>query len=349
MKKYIALIMAFVGAFALVGCSGNKNPDEILYVYNWGEYIDESLLNEFEEESGIKVVYSTFPSNEEMYMKLKSSTDTIDVTVPSDYMIERMIEEDMVNEIDFSKLPHFEGVIEDLKNPDFDPENAYSVPYFWGTTGIIYNTEKITNVVDSWADLWNPDYDGKIMMYDSQRDSIAIALKMLGYSMNTTDEAELLEAKEALKEQKPLVLAYQADEGRDTIVSEEADIGVMYSGDALFMIQENPKLAYVYPKEGTNLWYDSMVIPKSAKNIEGAHKFIDFMLRPENAAKNAEFTVGYATPVVEARELLPDELKNSEVAYPSEEVLKGAEVYKNPKELIKLYDDIWTEVRMTQN
>ncbi|NLY21460.1 MAG: spermidine/putrescine ABC transporter substrate-binding protein [Tissierellia bacterium] len=347
MKKLLLVLLGVVGVFALVGC-GSKDSGEKIYVYNWGEYIDESLLDEFTKETGIKVIYDTFPSNEDMYVKIKQSSDNIDVTVPSDYMIERMIEEDMIQKIDFSKIPNFEGVNEGLKNPDFDPTGEFSIPYFWGTTGIIYNAKNITDTIDSWADLWDEEYSGKIVMYNSQRDSIAIALKMLGYSMNSKDSQELEEAKQALIAQKPLVLAYQADEGRDTIVAEEGDIGVMYSGDALFMIQENPNLKYVYPKEGSNLWFDSMVIPNSAQNVEGAHKFIDFMLRPENAAKNAEFTVGYATPVDAARELLPEELKNSEVAYPTQETIDKSEVYRNPKDLISLYDEIWTAVQTAQ-
>lgn len=329
----------------LAACgSGRSGSKEVLNVYNWGDYIEPSLLDKFEKETGIKVVYDTFSSNEDMYIKVKQGTDAYDIIVPSDYMIERLIDEDMLNEIDIAQIPNFEGVNESLKNPAFDPENKYSVPYFWGTGGIIYNSKNITDNVDSWNAMFDEKYDGRILMYNSSRDSIAIALKALGYSMNSTDIGELEEAKALLIKQKPLVLAYQADEGRDTIVGGDADIGFMYSGDALMMMDQNPDLKYVFPKEGVNIWFDAMVIPKSAQNIEGAHKFINFISDPENAALNAEYSVGFSSPVDEAIELLPDEIKDSEVAYPPEEKLINGEIYKNSKELIPIYDQIWTEV-----
>lgn len=342
-KKLLFLMMAFL--LVLTACSsGGGSTDEVLNVYNWGDYIEPSLLDKFEEETGIKVVYDTFSSNEDMYIKVKQGTDAYDIIVPSDYMIERLIEEDMLNEIDLAQIPNYEGVNASLKNPAFDPENKYSVPYFWGTGGIIYNSANITDPVDSWNAMFDENYSGRILMYNSSRDSIAIALKSLGYSMNSSDLGELEESKQLLIKQKPLVLAYQADEGRDTIVGGDADIGFMYSGDALMMIEQNPDLKYVFPKEGVNIWFDAMVIPKSAQNVEGAHKFINFMSDPENAALNAEYSVGFSSPIDAAIELLPEEIRNSEVAYPPEEYLVNGEIYKNSKDLIPVYDQIWTEV-----
>ncbi len=328
----------------LTGCGSTGGSGEVLNIYNWGDYIDENLIDKFEEETGIEVVYDTFSSNEDMYIKVKQGIDSYDIIVPSDYMIERMIDEDLLSEIDLSKIPNFEKVNETLRNPVFDPDNKYSVPYFWGTSGIIYNTKDITNPVTSWMDLFNEDYSGKILMYNSSRDSIAVALKALGYSMNSTDMAQLEEAKNLLIKQKPLVLAYQADEGRDTIVSGDASIGFMYSGDALMMMELNPDLAYVLPEEGPNIWFDAMVIPASTQNPEAAHKFINFMCDPENAAVNAEYSVGFSSPIPEAIELLPDEIKNSAVAYPSDDKLVNGEVYRNSAEILEEYDAIWTAV-----
>jgi spermidine/putrescine transport system substrate-binding protein len=346
-KKILVLIFALTLIFS--SCSPQSGAEEgVLNVYNWGDYIDESLLSKFEEETGIKVIYDTFSSNEDMYIKVKQGIDSYDILVPSDYMIERLIEEELLNEIDLAQIPNFDYVNDNLKNPAFDPENKYSVPYFWGTGGIIYNAAKITDKIDSWTDLFNEKYTGKIVMYNSSRDSIAVALKALGYSMNSTDLDELEEAKALLISQKPYVLAYQADEGRDTLVSGDGDIGFMYSGDALMMIEQNPDLKYVLPKEGANIWFDAMVIPKSAQNIEAAHKFINFMCEPENAAINAEYSVGFSSPIDEAIELLPDEIKNSEVAYPDDSLLANGEIYKNSKEIIPVYDRIWTEVTAAQ-
>lgn len=345
MNKKILLLFIFI--FLFVSCNEKDESEitgEVINVYNWGDYIDESLLTKFENETGIKVVYDTFSSNEDMYIKLKQGIDSYDVIVPSDYMIERLIDEDMVVELDMEKIPNFKYVNDRLKNPTFDPENKYSVPYFWGTGGIIYNTKFIDDDIDSWSDLFDEKYSGKIIMYNSSRDSIAIALKSLGYSMNSENLKELEEAKDLLISQKDDVLAYQTDEGRDTIISEDGHIGFMYSGDALMMIDQNSDLKYVLPKEGPNIWYDAMVIPKSTQNIDGAHKFINFLCSPENAKINAEYSVGFSSPIPEAIKLLPDELKNSKVAYPDEEKLDNGEVYKNSKNLLKIYDEIWTEV-----
>jgi spermidine/putrescine transport system substrate-binding protein len=227
---------------------------------------------------------------------------------------------------------------------EYDPENKYSLPYKWGTVGILYNTALVEDVVDSWDILWDPKYSKEILMLDSQRDSIAVALLKLGYSINTLDEDQLAEAGELLKEQKPLVLAYVVDEGQDKMIAGEAALAVVWSGEATNARMENPDLAFAIPKEGTNLWFDVMAIPKDAKNKEGAMRFINFMNDPEIALRNAEYT-GYATPNKAAREMLPKEITEDRSIYPEDEDLAGAEIFVNLGQTLSLYDRIWTEVK----
>ncbi|MGO3751168.1 MAG: ABC transporter substrate-binding protein [Peptoniphilaceae bacterium] len=346
-KKVVILIVILSLGLFIVSCGKSKTNGESINVYNAGEYIDESTIKDFEKETGIKVVYDTFASNEDMYIKVTQSTSAYDVLVPSDYMIERLIREDRLQKLNYENIQNFEGVSENLKNPAYDPNNEYSVPYFSGTIGIVYNSSMVNEDLDSWNDLWNEKYKNQIIMYNSQRDSIAIALKKLGYSMNSTNEKELEEAKEALIQQKPLVYAYLTDDGKNVLVQGDAAIGVQYSGDAALMINDNPDLKYIIPKEGSNLWIDAFVIPKNANNKEAAEKFINFMCRPEIAARNAEYLLGYTSPIGKVKELLPEEIKNSEVAYPDYEKLSPLEVYKDLGDFVSLYDKIWTEVSAT--
>ena len=340
--KYILILsLVLIIGIVSVGCGGEKKPT--LNVYNWGDYIDKSVLKDFESEFGIKVVYADFETNEDLYVKLKQGGSSYDVIIPSDYMIERMIREDMLVKLDKSNVPNMKNIDDNFYNLDFDPDNEYSVPYMWGTVGIIYNKTMVDDVVDSWDILWDDKYENDIIMLNSQRDTIAVALKKLGYSMNTRDEGELEEAKLELIKQKPIVRAYLGDEIKDAIVAEEAALGVVWSGDAIAMIRQNSDLDYIVPKEGTNLWFDSMVIPKSTTNKEGAEQFINFMSRPDISARNTDY-IGYSTPIPEAIELLPDDIKNSKVAYPSDEVIENTEVFKDPMDIIKIYDRIWTEM-----
>lgn len=347
MKKII-IALSILLMLTLSACGKEEvSPENQISVYNWGDYIDPEILKDFEEETGIKVNYSTFASNEDLYIKLTQSQERYDVVIPSDYMIERLIKEDLVSEINFDNVENFKNVEEDLKNPAFDPENKYSVPYFWGTLGIVYNKKEIKEKIDSWDDLWNEKYKDQIIMYNSQRDTIGPALIRLGYSLNSTDPKELEEAKESLIKQKKLVYAYLDDDARDVVVQGDANICVMYSGDALNMIEQNPNLEYVIPKEGSNIWYDSMVIPKNAANKAGAEKFINYLLRPEVQAINAEYSVGYTSPVKGVKELLPDEIKNSKVAYPNMDELPPLEAYRYLDDAVKLYDRTWTEIIAT--
>ncbi len=345
MKRFKILICLIISVVLLGGCGKNKDiAGEKLYVYNWGEYIDESILKDFEKETGIKVIYETFTQNEDMYMRIKEGGSNYDVVVPSDYMIERMISEDMLMEMDMSKLSNFKNIGEDYLNMEYDPEQKYSVPYFWGTVGILYNKKMVKEKPESWSVLWDKKYKDNIIMMDSTRDSIGIALIKDGYSMNSRNMKELEQAKNDLIEQKKIVMAYLVDEIKSQMVNEEAALAPVYTGDAIVAMNENENLDYVIPKEGSNIWFDAMVIPKEAKNVENAYKFIDYVLRPEIGAKIAEY-VEYSTPNKEAYKLLEKDLKFKEVAYPDLSQYPNLEVFKNPSDYNKIFTDIWAEVK----
>ncbi|HHT43746.1 MAG TPA: ABC transporter substrate-binding protein [Firmicutes bacterium] len=337
----LTILSLVVLSLLLTGC-GKEQP--VLYVYNWGDYIDEDILEEFEKESGIKVVYDTYSTNEDMYVKIKSGGSSYDVIFPSEYMLTRMIKEDMILKIDLEKIPNHVHIDPKLMGAEYDPNNEYSLPYMWGTLGILYNTTMVDEPIDSWDALWDPKYSKEILMLDSQRDSIGAALLKLGYSINTRDPGELAEAAQLLKQQKPLVLAYVVDEGKDKMVSGEAALALTWSGEAMYAIGENSDLAYAIPKEGTNLWFDVMAIPKGAKNVEGALKFMNFLNKPEIALRNAEYT-GYSTPNLAAWAMLPEEVRNDRGAYPTDEDIAGAEVFVSLGETLREYDRIWTEVK----
>ena len=331
-KLVLMLLSLVIVSFVLSGCNKDK---QMLYVYNWGDYVDESILEDFEKETGIKLVYDTFATNEDMYVKIKSGGSSYDVIFPSDYMLTRMREEGMLEKIDLSQIPNVKHIDERLMSADYDPNNEYSLPYMWGTLGILYNTTMVDEEeVQSWDILWNPKYKKEILMLDSQRDSIGAALLRLGYPLNTLDPKELAEAGELLKAQKPLVLAYVVDEGKDKMVAGEAALALTWSGEAMYAIDESDDLAYSIPREGTNLWYDVMAIPKGAKNMDAALKFMDFLNRPDIALRNAEYT-GYATPNLAALEMLPEEVREDRSAYPQDEDLVNAEVFVNLGKTLK--------------
>ena len=338
MKKLIPFIVVLV-VFLMTACN---DDNEKLYVYNWGDYMDMDVVKEFEEEYNVKVIYQEFATNEDLYVKIKNSSEPMDVIFPSEYMLERMSNEGLLNELDFSKLDNFKYVDKDLTGMSYDKENKYSVPFFWGTVGIIYNSEKYPEGLQKWADLWNEKYKKDMVLYYSQRDILMVALKKLGYSMNTSDEAQLEDAKNELIDQKPLVYAYLGDEIKDILIAEDANVGVVYSGDAGIVIEENPKYKYVLPKEGTNLWFDVAAIPKNARNVNRAHDFINFLLRPEIAARNAEY-LQYATVESEAKKYLPESLVNNEALYPDRTNMTNFEIFEDPSQKLKLYDRIWTE------
>ncbi|HSN67294.1 MAG TPA: spermidine/putrescine ABC transporter substrate-binding protein [Fusibacter sp.] len=343
MKKFIVVVMILtLTAFIFTGC--NSDDKVVLNVYNWGDYIDEDIFDTFEEETGIEINYETFATNEEMYTKIKKGGTQYDIAIPSDYMIEKMIKEDLVEPIDLTKIPNYSNIDSRFKGLAFDPNNEYSVPYFWGTVGIIYNKDLITEPIDSWNVLWDEAYSGQFTMIDSQRDSIMVALKKLGYSMNTKDLGELEAAKNALIEQKPLVLAYVGDNVKDMLISEEAAMAVVWSGEASAVIQEYDNFEYVLPKEGSNMWFDNIIIPKGSKNIDAAHQFIDFLCRGDIGFKNADY-VGYATCNTETMKLLDPALLGTTYAYPDEALLENFEIFSDPGDFILEYDRIWTEIK----
>ncbi|ABK61032.1 spermidine/putrescine ABC transporter substrate-binding protein [Clostridium novyi A str. NCTC 538] len=345
MKKFkrLSLVFMLIGImmFSLSGCGKGKDT---LNVYNWGDYIDESVIKEFEKEYNVKVNYETFATNEDMYVKIKKGGTDYDVLVPSDYMITKMINENMLEKIDMNNIPNYKDIPSKFKNLAFDPKNQYSVPYMWGTVGIIYNTKLIKDNIDSWDALWNPKYKGQILMVDSQRDAIAVALKKLGYSMNTTNKAELEKAKQELIKQKPLVHAYVGDEVKDLMTDEEGAIAVVWSGDAVTMMKNNKNLRYVIPKEGSNLWFDNMVIPKGSKHKKEAEMFINFMTRPDIALKNVRY-IGYSTPNTKTLEMMTPEERNNKTAYPEDAKIKKCDVFVDLGDFIKEYDRAWTEIK----
>lgn len=337
--------------------SGEESGSGELYVYNWGEYIDESVIDQFEEETGITVIYDVFETNEEMYPVIEAGGISYDVVCPSDYMIQKMRENDLLAEINFDNVPNIEQIDPAYMEmaTAFDPENKYSVPYCWGTVGILYNTKRLEELgvepPTSWEDLWDERLSGEILMQDSVRDAFMVALKKDGYSMNSTDEAELQQAKEDLIDQKPLVQAYVIDQVRDKMIGGEAAVGVIYSGEMLYIQEEvenlglDYNLEYVLPEEGTNLWLDCWVIPKNAKNKENAEKWLDFLCRPEIAKANFEY-ITYPTPNKGAFDLLDEELQNNKSVFPDKDTLTDSEVFTYMGDDVDtLYNDLWKEVK----
>ena len=349
MKKVLALLLCGISCTALLsGCGSSGGENGEVYVYNWGEYIDPDTITMFEEETGIKVVYDEYDTNETMYPKVESGSSAYDVICPSDYMVKKMINNDLLQELDFDKMPNAKANIGAQyyeQSEAFDPGNKYCVPYCWGTVGILYNKTMVDEPVTSWSILWDEKYADSILMQDSVRDAFMVALKLNGYSMNTLNEDELQVAKDALIAQKPLVQAYVIDQVRDKMIGGEAALGVIYSGEAIYTKRENPDLEYVIPNEGTNVWIDGWVVPKNAPNKENAEKFIDFMCRGDIALKNFEY-ITYSTPNTEAQKLIEDEdIKNSKVAFPDLSQYNNLETFSYlGEEGDELYNSLWKEV-----
>ncbi|SES70684.1 spermidine/putrescine transport system substrate-binding protein [[Clostridium] polysaccharolyticum] len=345
MKHKVFLCLIIAGLF-LTGCG--KKYD--LYIYNWGQYIDEDVLKIFEKETGLSVSYEEFETNEAMYPKVANGAGDYDVICPSDYMIQKMIEEDLLAPINYDNIPNIKYIGKKYmeQSEAFDPGNLYSVPYCWGTVGIIYNKKMVKEPVDSWSILWDEKYYDNVLMQNSVRDAFGITLKWLGYSLNSTDPKELKEARDKLIEEKKkgLVQAYVVDQVRDKMLDNSAALGVIYSGEASYTISENPDLAYAVPKEGTNSWIDSWVIPKNSKHKKAAEQFINFLCRPDIALKNFEY-ICYSTPNIAVRDMLEDEaLKNDEILFPSEDVLKNTETYQYlGEEMDQKYYELWKEVK----
>lgn len=351
MKKMIALgLCTCMTAALLSGCgSADKYPNGKVYVYNWGEYIDPETLDMFEKETGIQVIYDEFDTNETMYPKVEAGASNYDVVCPSDYMIQKMIDNDLLQELNWDNIPNAKANIGAQyyeQSEAFDPGNRYAVPYCWGTVGILYNKTMVDEPVTSWSILWDEKYADSILMQDSVRDLFMVGLKSLGYSMNSTDEKELNETKDLLIQQKPLVQAYVIDQVRDKMIGNEAALGVIYSGEAIFTQRENPDLEYVIPKEGTNVWIDGWVIPKNAENVENAEKFIDFMCRGDIALLNFDY-ITYSTPNTAAQALIKDDdIRNSKIAFPDLSQYDGLETFSYlGDDADALYNDLWKEIK----
>ncbi len=354
MKKIVSLILSvfvIVSLLCSVGCG--KKYDATIIVYNWGgPYMSEGSndtvdINElFEERYNVKVKYRTYDSNESMYAKLKNGGADYDIVIPSDYMVARLIAEGLVEKLDFSNIPLFEtNIMDKFKNPDYDPTNEYSVPYTWGTVGIIYNKEVVKQEVDSWSILWDEKYKDNVLMFNNSRDAFMVAQTMLGYSQNTTDKAQIKAAADKLSEQKGVVQGYYMDEIYDKMINEDAAIATYYAGDALVMMEENENLAFAYPKEGTNRFVDAVCIPKGSKNKKYAEMYINFLLEAEIALANCEVT-GYCTPNSAAFELLDDETKNNKIMYPDDEYLKKCESYLHlPSDINTYVQELWINIK----
>lgn len=320
--------------------------EEVVNVYNWEDYISQETLDMFTQETGITVNMMNFTTNEDMLVKVRNSPSSFDVVFPSDYCIERMIAEDLLAPIDFTNMPNMQYIDPNLLKPTYDPTGAYSVPYMWGTVGILYNKTMVQEPVDSWGILFDTKYKNNVFMIDSIRDCLGVTLKYLGFSMNTRDPLQLNAAKQLLIQQKKdgIVKAYQVDETKDKMVAGEAALALVWSGDAQYAIDLNPDLAYVVPKEGSNIWVDGMVIPKAAKNKANAEKFIDFMTRPDIAKLNCE-EIWYSSPNTGAIELMGETYQNNLTMNPTQDIIDRCEFFKDIQDVIGIYNTMWLEIK----
>lgn len=355
MKQLIQATIAILVVSALLfyaadalSAGGGKSGENTLTIFNWGEYIDPDLLKQFEKETGIHVIYETFDSNEAMMTKIQQGGTAYDIAVPSEYMIEKMKEENLLIPLDKSKIPNLKNIDPYFLDLPFDDDNKYSVPYFWGTVGIVYNPTLVGDLdFSSWDDLWDPSLKRKVFLVDGAREVIGMGLNSLGYSLNSLDNHELRKATDKLITLAPNVKAIIGDEITPLMINNEATVALTWSGQAADMMSENEELDFAVPEEGSNLWFDNMVIPKTSKNIEGAYAFINFMLKAESGAQNADY-VGYSTPNIAAMKLMDKEVVSDERYYPSEEQRETLEVYKNlgPDYLGK-YNELFLEFKMS--
>lgn len=360
MKKFLVIVLVLVMAASLAACTSGKEKadysfadgdqyDNIggeLNILNWGEYIDPELLKIFEDETGVHVNYVEMTSNEDMLIKLRSADCVYDLCFPSDYIIEKLIADDLVLPLDKSKIPNMKNIQTRMLEitDSFDPGNTYSLPYMWGTVGILYNTKMVDDEVDSWNILWDEKYAGQIWQYNSLRDALAVSLLRLGYDINTRNADEVNEAKEELIKQIPLLYGIGTDDIRTNMANGIAALAVIYSGDAMAAMDDNEDLAYVIPKEGSNVWFDNVVIPKSAKNVEAAHAFINFLNDANLAARNTEF-IYYSTPNQGALDLLDEDFVGNEVFNPTEEDLARCSVFHDLGDFVDVFNNAWSEYK----
>lgn len=363
MKKLLSLLLAvWCAVFGIAAPAWGAESGEdtaapstgvTINVYNWGEYISNGtdgtldVNEEFTRRTGIKVNYTTFATNEELYAKLAIGGSDYDVIIPSDYMVAKLIRNDMLEKLDFHNIPNFSLIDEEFRNPQYDPTNEYSVPYTWGTVGIFYNKNMVEESEDEigWDILWDPKYAGQILMFDNSRDAFAIAQTRLGLNFNTTDPSDWYAAAEELQRQKPLVQSYVMDQIFNKMGNNEAALAPYYAGDAAIILEENEDIGFVIPEEGTNLFVDAMCIPKGSKHKAEAEAYINFMCDVEIATANIEY-IGYSTPETAVRENLDPEIAENPIFYPSEEVLANTQVFTDlPDDISLLLDDLWVQVK----
>ena len=353
MKKLICIVLAaLLLAAALPAFAEADKPyaGETITVFNWYDYIDEAVLDQFTEETGINVEYVMFTTNEEMFTKLDAGAGEYDLIFPSDYIIERMIREDGLEPLNYDNIPNAAGIQEWLKSPDYDPENAYSVPYMWGTVGICYNTDMVSEPITSWSSMFSEEYKDNVLMLDSVRDTLGIALKYLGYSLNTRDGDELEAAKELLIQQKQagIPAGYLVDEAKDKMVGGEAAMALMWSGDAIYALEKADNLVYVVPDEGSNVWVDCMCIPKGSKHKEAAECFINFLCREDIARANWEY-ICYYSPIQAVVDGMDEEMLSDDTYNPSQEIIDRCEFFHDISQDAEMYQEIWSQVKRARS
>jgi spermidine/putrescine transport system substrate-binding protein len=348
MTCLVVCLLAGLGSACGGDGGGEQELAEELHLYNWSEYIEPQVLEDFEEEFGVRVIEDTFANNEELLAKLQAGAGGYDVIVPSDYMVEIMIEENLLAQLNHENLPNIENIDPKFANPPYDPEMTHCVPYLWGTTGIGYNGEVFDEPPDSWAYMFDPnlaaEYAGQITMLNDVRESIGAALKYLGYSLNTTDETELGEARDLLIQQKEWIYAYDAEQYEDLLSSDETVLAHSWSGDIFMVAEEDERLWYAIPQEGGVIWADNLCIPESAPSQYTAEVFINFLMRPEVSAANSNFA-WYATPNAEAEEYIDEEILNEPAIYPPPDVMERLEWIEDVGDATPMYERIWTEVK----
>lgn len=342
----VVIVLLFFSVRHLEKTSSMAGAD-VVTIYNWGDYIDPDLIKQFEAESGYKVIYETFDSNEAMFTKVQQGGTAYDIAIPSEYMITKMMKAGLLQKLDHQKITGLENIDPRFLDLAFDPDNRYSIPYFWGTLGIVYNDKMVSaEKIQHWDDLWQADLKNNLMLIDGAREVIGLSLNSLGYSLNSQNPTELQATTDKLSGLTDNVKAIVADEIKMYMINEESAVAVTFSGEAAEMLWENENLHYVIPSEGSNLWFDNIVIPKTAKNLDGAYAFINFMLTPEHAAQNAEY-VGYSTPNQVAKALLPQEIAEDPQFYPNDETINRLEVYEDlGSESLSLYNDLFLEFKM---
>ncbi len=340
MKKLLLTFCLLLWALPLLAA------DETIYFFNWSEYLPEQVLEQFTEETGIKVVYTTYDSNEAMYAKLKLlEGGGYDLAIPSTYYVNKMRGEQMLLPIDKNKLSNYQHLDPLLLNRPFDPNSDFSIPYLWGSTGLGIDTAVVDPAkLQSWADLWKPEFKGQVLLTNDVREVFGMALLTLGYSGNSTSEQELAAAYEKLKELLPSVRAFNSDSPKVPFLAGEVSVGMIWNGEVFLAQEENPAIQYIYPKEGAMLWMDNLVIPKGARNVDAAHKLIDFLLRPEIAKLISE-EIGYATPNKAAMGLMDEETRNNPTIYPTTEDLQKAEFQLDVGDAILIYEKYWEKLK----